>query len=97
MARLDDLITRDGLDNELTGVGGAMWHGTVAHPAPTSVSDPLFVDIPDISILGEVKFGPCKWNNRLYGLTGMALPITGDEVLVVFDNRQQAWVVAIWQ
>jgi hypothetical protein len=97
MARLSDLLTRAGMDSETAGVGAAIWHGRVADPEPASVSDSLFVDIPDISIHGKVKFGPCRWNNRLYGLTGMSLPATGDEVLVIFDNRQQPWVVAIWQ
>lgn len=97
MSRLEDLITSDRLDFEKSGIGANMWFGTVASPAPVAVTSPLYVDITDISIYGQVKWGPCRWNSKLYGLTGMTLPILGDEVLIAFDNRQQPWVVAIWQ
>jgi hypothetical protein len=97
MSRLDDLLTREGMDNETAGIGAGMWFATVTKPALLAVTDPLYVDIPEMSILGQVKWGPCRWNSKLYGLTGMTLPVVGTEVLVAFDNRQQPWVVAIWQ
>lgn len=97
MSRIRELVSRQGADSALEGVGANMWHAEIAAPAPADVNDPLYVNIPDISYQGEVKFGPCLWNSQLYGLTGMTLPQEGDAVLVAFDNRQQPWVVAIWQ
>jgi hypothetical protein len=53
------------------------------------------VDIPDISYMGQLKWGPCFWGKTLLP-TGV-MPALGSPVLVIFDNRQQPWVVSIWQ
>ena len=97
VARISDLITRGALESETAGMGANMWFGTVAAPVPATMNDPLYVDIPDVSFTGQVRWGPCRWDSKIYALTGMTLPILGDEVLIAFDNRQQPWVVAIWQ
>ncbi len=95
MAKLSDLISRTGADEAFSGMGSAIWYATVIAPAPANVNSPLYVDIPDISFFGETKWGPCRWNKNMLPASG--LPQIGDEVLVIFDNRQHPWVVAIWQ
>lgn len=94
MATLSDLSSKQGHEQALAGVGANAWFARVVEPAPASANDDLFVDIPEISILGKVKWS-CRWNASL--LIPPSLPQAGDEVLVIFDNRQQPWVVALWQ
>lgn len=95
MSHIRDLISRNGVNNETDGLGGNVWYGTVIAPAPATTNDFIFVDIPEFSFLGEVKIGPCRWNTGM--LKTDALPQLNDEVIVIFDNRQQPWVVGIWQ
>jgi hypothetical protein len=99
LAKINDLISRAGADNGQAGVGANIWFGTVMPPAPATLGDNLYVDIPDISFISQVKFGPCRWDKHMLPVVAgvQALPQVDDEVLVIFDNRQQPWVVGIWQ
>jgi hypothetical protein len=95
VSTLKDLISRQGVSDETAGIGTGPWFGTVIGPVPTALQGNLWVDIPDISYMGQLKFGPCFWSKTLLP-TGV-MPALGSPVLVIFDNRQQPWVVSIWQ
>src|SRR5215831_2940818 len=97
MATINDLVTRKGVEEQVQGVGAVAWYGTVVAPAPTAYNAPLWVDIPDMSWLGQVKWGPCFWSSGLIAQPPVQYPHVGSPVLVIFDNRNQPWVVAIWQ
>jgi len=94
MPTIKDLISRPGVGDEVGGVISGPWYGVVIAPAPTAVLGKLWVDIPDISYLGQVKW-QCYWSRNL--LPSGTMPVVGSPVLVIFDNRQQPWVVGIWQ
>ena len=87
MARVADLVSKDGASDGMSGVGANLWYAEVAQPAPTSVSDDLYVIIPDLHFFGgDHKFGPINWGGRM-------VPNLGDPLLVAFDNRQQMWAL----
>lgn len=91
MAQLRDLISRDGVDEATDGIGASSWYATVLSPLPANLTDDLYVRIPDVSFVNDVKWGPipsARWK-RLG-----TVPTLNQEVLVVFDNRQQPWVIA---
>lgn len=87
MALLSDLIDRRTKEHLVLSSG--QWYAKVTIPIPIEISDNLFVIIPEISL--DIKWGPCRWNPRV-----LTLPVEGSEALVIFDNRQQPWVVAVW-
>lgn len=84
-----------------------MWYGLVTAPAPLLETDPVYVIVPDID--HNTKFGPCFWSPRatktlidvsqapeavnIIEFATIKLPIVGSECLVIFDNRQNTWVV----
>ena len=41
-----------------------------------------------------LRWGPCRWMPR--GSSAADMPQKGDQVLVVFDNYKDLWVVAWW-
>lgn len=86
--RIKDLASTHSVDDALAGVGSGPWYALVISPAPLSDTDDLWVKIPDLAI--EMKWGPCKWSLATPTAT---LPQIGDDVLVIFDNRQQPWAV----
>lgn len=90
MAKVNDLVSKQHLDQDQGAQGAQVWYATVVGPAPAAAGDDLYVEIPEIMM--EIKFGPCYWNAG----AGTSLPVVGSEALVIFDNRQQPWVVA-WQ
>jgi hypothetical protein len=63
-------------------------HGFVTTP-PAALGDPFTVTVPSFS--GEHHYEITRWMPR-----GEVLPKAGDEVLVVKDERGEAWVVA-WE
>jgi hypothetical protein len=86
VAILSDLISSAGVDHATEGVGANSWYAEVVAPVPVSISDPLYVTIPELNIMSETKWGPCKW-------IGTKPPALGEECLVTFDNRQQLWAI----
>lgn len=86
MARIKDLVSRDGaIDNQL-GVGASTWYAEVTAPVPTIPGDDLYVTIPELNFDRAYKWGPVKWGGR-------KVPPLGSGLLVTFDNRQQLWAV----
>lgn len=63
-------------------------HGFV-DTVPAAIGDPFTVTVPDFS--GDHHYEITRWMPR-----GAVLPAIGDEVLVVKDERGEAWVVA-WE
>jgi microcystin-dependent protein len=87
MARISDLVSKDGASDGAAGIGANLWYAEVAEPAPSSPGDDLYVTIPDLNFFGgSTKFGPVNWS-------GGFVPNLGDPLLVAFDNRQQMWAV----
>jgi len=84
MSTLKDLISRNGSEQGLDGIGANSWFGTVAAPVPVTINDELWVIIPDLNMGTEFKWGPCHWSSNV-------IPSLGDPVLVIFDNRNQLW------
>lgn len=65
------------------------WFGYVARNVP-SLTSLMYVILPSFD--DSQEFGPCRWQSR----DSSSLPTKGDEVLVLFDDRRQPWVVAWW-
>ena len=65
-----------------------IWRGVVA-VAPISVNAPMRVTLTDMP--DALQFPVARWQGR-----GTDLPIRGDEVLVIFDNRREPWVAVWW-
>lgn len=66
------------------------WFGTIAKNA-ANPDDRLEVIVPDL-VGTAVRITDARWMPR----GALDLPVRGDECLVIFDNRQQPWVVAWW-
>jgi hypothetical protein len=62
--------------------------GYVTQP-PAAVGDPFTVTVPEFS--GEHVYQVAYWQPR-----GDLLPAPGDKVLVVKDEKGEAWVVGWW-
>lgn len=84
MAIVKDLVGKD--KTEFPVISG-MWYGRIADPVPPDLIHFMYVIIPDIS--PDIKFGPCRWNRS-------ETPGLDKECLVLFDNRQNPWVITIW-
>ena len=77
----------DSIEQQPRPDGG--WFGYVAKNVP-SLTTAMYVILPSFDDTAQV--GPCRWQSR----DDVSLPTKGDEVLVVFDERRQPWVVAWW-
>lgn len=84
MATLTDLIRQN--KPALANMSG-VWYARIVAPEVVGLNDFVWVEIPDID--SSLKFGPCRWPRS-------DSPDLGKEALVVFDNRQQPWVIGIW-
>lgn len=84
MPRLHQMMEDDKFSSEHRGIA---FFGTITATAPTEGSD-VFVDIPSLGITE----GPCKWEPRPTD-GGVILPQAGDEALLIFDDRNQAWIL----
>jgi hypothetical protein len=62
-------------------------HGQAAN-TPASPADDLYVTVPSIDG-GAQMFGPCAWS------PSTALPAAGDDLLVIFDERETPWAVVL--
>jgi hypothetical protein len=89
MAQIKDLLTIGGntKQGDTMPTNHVLWYGTVVGPLPPDLATKIWIIIPDID--SHYKWGPCRWLN-------LEVPHIGDEVLVVFDNRQNPWVIAVW-
>ena len=65
------------------------WRAIVATSA-SDTDDKVEVVIPDFD--RELRWGPCRWMQR--DITSR--PERGDLCLVLFDNRNEPWVIAWW-
>lgn len=66
-----------------------VWFGQIAEDA-TDFNDKVMVVLPDF--LEDRQLGPCFWQSR----NDVDLPQRGHRCIVMFDNRQQPWVIAWW-
>jgi hypothetical protein len=66
-----------------------LWYGTIANDA-TDFTDLVDVVLPDFD--EKLQWRDCFWQSR----DATTLPQRGDKCLVMFDNRNQPWVVAWW-
>lgn len=78
---------RDLLAPNILGQGAH--YATVAENA-VDFTDEIEVILPDFD--DNMRWGPCRWQSR----DAIGLPKRGDECLVMFDNRNQPWIVAWW-
>ena len=65
------------------------WSGRVARNV-TALTEPMYVILPSFDEVHE--FGPCRWQSR----DDVSLPTQGDEVLVLFDEGRQPWIISWW-
>lgn len=72
-----------------TDVGISLWFGKFATDV-LEFSDKAYILLPDFD--ATKRFGPCFWQSR----DDITLPQEGDRCSVMFDNRQQPWVIAWW-
>lgn len=77
----------DSLDAPVRPDGG--WFGHVSRNVG-SLTTLMYVTLEAHDETTE--FGPCRWQSR----DDTSLPTKGDEVLVMFDDKRQPWVVAWW-
>lgn len=66
-----------------------IWFATIAKTV-TDFNEKAMVLIPEFSPHNEV--GPCFWQAR----NSTDMPQKGHRCIVVFDNRQQPWVLGWW-
>lgn len=57
---------------------------------PSDMAEKVYVIIPALST--DQRIGPCRWQAR----DDVSLPARGDRCYVVFDDNQEAWVIAWW-
>lgn len=86
MARLVDLVSKDGAIDDQLGAGANAWFAQVVAPVPTAPGQPLYVTIPELNFGGTLKWGPVNWGGR-------RIPALGSSLLVMLDNRQQLWAI----
>jgi len=67
----------------------SVWFGTFS-AAVVDIADLASVILPDFDT--QLTWGGCRWQSR----DATSLPAKGDECIVMFDNRNQPWVVAWW-
>ena len=84
MAILKDLI--DESSREFPTIPG-FWHGKVVDPVPPDQITRMTLVIPDIS--PDHKWKNCRWPVA-------DVPSLGQDCLVVFSNRDEPWVIALW-
>lgn len=65
------------------------WYGQIAEDV-TDFNVKAMVVLPDFA--PNTQLGPCFWQAR----NGVDLPERGNRCIVVFDNRQQLWIIAWW-
>lgn len=65
-------------------------HYAIIHTDPGDLSNRVYVILPDFD--PSFKWGPCRWQSR----DNLTRPQSGEECLVLFDNRGDPWVVAWW-
>jgi hypothetical protein len=65
-------------------------HGFVLTP-PTAIGQPFTVTVPHFDASGAHVFEVRRWSAR-----GLTIPAEEDEVLVVIDDREEAWAAAWW-
>lgn len=80
MSIYDDLSEHGGL--------ARVWAGSIATTV-TDFSDRVYITIPE---LGNLRLGPARWQAR----DAVSFPARGDECLVIFDNKNEPWVVVWW-
>jgi len=76
--------------NALGQIQNTPYYATVVDPAPTDFTDPLVLLVPDIDPLQQ--FPPFTTWPQLHGST---LPVVGDSVTLLKDNRAN-WIVVAW-
>lgn len=67
----------------------SLWYGTIAENV-TDFDVKAFVILPDFD--PDKQIGPCFWQAR----NNIDLPLRGNRCIVIFDNRQQLWILAWW-
>lgn len=75
-------------ERDTTGSFRGLWRGVIATDA-SSKDDTVEVTIPSFD--PNLRFGPCHWMDR-----GGSLPERGNICKIMFDDRQQAFIVW-WQ
>lgn len=65
-------------------------HGTVLAP-PSAIGKPFTVQVPDFDASGAHVFEVIHWSAR-----GLTVPAKGDLVLIVIDDKEDAWAVSWW-
>ncbi len=99
----------DAFDKATVSIAG-MWYAQVCQPLPVTEIGDLYVIIPEID--PDTFWGPVFWQPRvtlvptdvsespestnLVDVGQVQLPVIGSECLVIFDNRQNVWVV-MWR
>jgi len=78
-------LTRTRTESEASPPGQL---GHVTTP-PAALGDPFTVTVPGFS--GEHFYELTRWQSR-----GATLPAVDDEVLVLFDDKEEPWVAAWW-
>lgn len=69
--------------------GRIIWTGVVAATA-VDFTTLVPVTLPDYD--PTLQWGPCRWQSR----DAVSLPRKGDDCLVVFDNKNDPWIIAWW-
>lgn len=86
MATVDDLIP----EAEKSGPAlSGNWYGYLVDPIPIGITDECYFVLPDID--PNIKWGPARWPKQ-----ALSIMAVNREVLVIFDNRQNPWVVDVW-
>ena len=67
---------------------GDIWRGIVSHP-PINQTARMGITCPDMH--PDLYFPKARWLAR-----GHAMPKVNDEVLVIFDNYREPWVIGWW-
>lgn len=66
-----------------------LWYGTIAEDIQ-DMGEQAFVVLPDFA--DDKQVGPCFWQAR----NSTDLPQRGDRCVLIFDNRQQPWILSWW-
>jgi len=68
---------------------GQIYKAVISSP-PTAFDDAMDILIPDVH--PDLVFSNVRWQAR----DNQSLPSVGDDVLVIFDNNNEPWVVTWW-